>query len=110
MAALPDPEIKALLAAARANNGEAQYDLGLAYLNGDGVPKDFVEAYFWLTVCSGTQKVFWSPSPDELAAEASLQISDEAALGTDIWFIFGFPGYGYQKYQPNKDLWNLILP
>jgi hypothetical protein len=36
--------------------------------------------------------------------------TDEAALGTDIWFIFGFPGYGYQKYQPNKDLWNLILP
>jgi TPR repeat protein len=32
MAAVPDPEIEALLAAARANNGEAQYDLGLAYL------------------------------------------------------------------------------
>jgi hypothetical protein len=72
------------LAAARSNNGEAQYDLGLAYLNGDGVPQDFVEAYFWLTVCSGTEKMFWSPSPDELAAEAVLHIMDEAMLGETI--------------------------
>jgi hypothetical protein len=73
-----------LLAAAKLNNGEAQYDLGLAYLNGDGVPQDFAEAYFWLTVCSGTEKVFWSPSPDELAAEASLHITDEEILGKTI--------------------------
>jgi len=38
------------LAAARANNGEAQYDLGLAYLNGDGAPQDFVEAYYRSTI------------------------------------------------------------
>jgi Sel1 repeat-containing protein len=78
------PDVEHLLSAAHANNGEAQYDLGLAYLNGDGVPRDFVEAYFWLTVCSGTEKVFWSPSPDELAAESSLHIRDEASLGEVI--------------------------
>jgi hypothetical protein len=77
-------QIDRSLAAARSNNGEAQYDLGLAYLNGDGVPQDFVEAYFWLTVCSGTEKMFWSPSPDELAAEAVLHIMDEAMLGETI--------------------------
>jgi hypothetical protein len=77
-------EIERLTAAAWANNGEAQYDLGLAYLNADGVPQNFVEAYFWLTVCSETEKVFWSPSPDELAAEASLHITDEAMLGETI--------------------------
>src|SRR5260370_6361719 len=77
-------EIERLLEAARSNNGEPQYDLGLAYLNGDGVPQNFVEAYFWLTVCSGTEKVFWSPSPDELAADASLHIMDEALLGETI--------------------------
>ena len=81
---MANPEIERLLAAARANHGEAQYDLGLAYLNGDGVPQNFVEAYFWLTVCSGTEKVFWSPSPDELAAEASLHIEDEILLGETI--------------------------
>jgi hypothetical protein len=73
-------DINSLLAAARANNGDAQYNLGIAYLNGDGVPRDFVEAYFWLTVCTETAGVFWSPSPIELAADASLQITDEAAL------------------------------
>ena len=76
--------IEELLAAAQANKGEAQYDLGLAYLNGEGVPNDFVEAYFWLTVCSGTRAVFWSPSPDELAAEASLHILDEEVLAKTI--------------------------
>ena len=73
-----------MLAAAQSNNGEAQYDLGLAYLNGDGVPQNFVEAYFWLTVCSETEKMFWSPSPDELAADASLSILDEATLGKTL--------------------------
>jgi hypothetical protein len=67
-----------------ADNGEARYHLGLAYLNGDGVQQDFVEAYFWLTVCSNTKGVFWSPSPDELAAEASLHIPDEAVLGDTL--------------------------
>jgi len=79
-----NPEIERLLVAARANNGEAQYDLGLAYLNGSGIPQNFVEAYFWLTVCSETEKVFWSPSPDELAADASLYITDEAILGATL--------------------------
>jgi hypothetical protein len=73
-----------MFAAARANNGEAQYDLAIAYLNGDGVPQNFVEAYFWLTVCSGTKGVFWSPSPDELAADAVLSITDEAILGETL--------------------------
>lgn len=73
-------KIQRLLTAARANNGEAQYDLGLAYLNGDGIQQDFVEAYFWLTVCYETKGVFWSPSPDELAAEAILHIAHDEAL------------------------------
>lgn len=77
-------EIEELKIAANANNGEAQYDLGVAYLNGDAGEQNFAEAYFWLTVCNGTEKVFWSPSPDELAAEASLHITDEAALGRTL--------------------------
>lgn len=78
------PDVERLLAAARANNGDAQYDLGIAYLKGDGVPQSFVEAYFWFTVCSATKNVFWSPSPDELAAEASLHLTDETVLGQVI--------------------------
>jgi Sel1 repeat len=69
-----------LHAAAHANNGDAQYELGIAYMNGDGVPRDFAEAYFWLTVCEETKGVFWSPSPGELAADAVLHL-DEASLG-----------------------------
>ena len=36
------PNFATMLAAAADNNGEAQYDLGLAYFNGDGVPQDYV--------------------------------------------------------------------
>jgi hypothetical protein len=79
-----DSEIDRLIAAARTNNGEAQYDLGLAYMNGEGVPQNFVEAYFWLTVCTETEKMFWSPSPIELAADAMLFITDETILGETL--------------------------
>jgi TPR repeat protein len=81
---MPAPEVEAMIVAANRNNGQAQYDLGLAYLNGDGVQQDFGEAYFWLTVCCETQNTFWSPSPEELAAEASLQIFEEAVLAKAI--------------------------
>jgi hypothetical protein len=84
-------EIERLLVAAQANNGEAQYTLGLAYLNGDGIAQDFVEAYFWLTVCSETKGMFWSPSPEECAADAVVHMTDGSVLDETLnrvmlWF------------------------
>ena len=32
----------------------AQFNLGIAYRNGDGVPKDDVEAYAWINVAAVT--------------------------------------------------------
>ena len=74
-------EIEQMIVAANANNGEAQYDLAIAYMNGDGVPQNYAEAYFWFSVCYDCKGVFWSPSPSELAAEVSIHILDEATLG-----------------------------
>lgn len=76
---MADSDLERLLWAANAGFGEAQYDLGLAYFNGDEVKRDYAEAYYWLTICSQTKGIFWSPSPDELAAEAVLHMIEDGA-------------------------------
>ena len=41
------PEIAALRARAEAGDAEAQYDLGVMYASGEGVPQDYAEAVRW---------------------------------------------------------------
>ena len=48
------------LRAAQQDHPSAQNNLGVMYLNGDGVPKDYVQAYMWFSIIdadgySGTQ-------------------------------------------------------
>ena len=45
-------------AAAERGNAEAQFNLGLMYANGQGVPQDYVEAHKWsnLSAASATDK------------------------------------------------------
>jgi TPR repeat protein len=45
-------EISALRAKAERGNGLAQYNLGLAYAEGDSVPADLAEAFVWLSLAS----------------------------------------------------------
>jgi hypothetical protein len=85
-----NPEIARLLAAALANKAEAQYTLGLAYLNGDGIAQNFAEAYFWLTVCSEAKGIFWSPSPEECAADAVLHLIDGDILDKTLNRVTGW--------------------
>jgi TPR repeat protein len=49
--ALPG-DLEALRAKAESGNGIAQYNLGLAYAEGRGVPQDEAEAYVWLSLAS----------------------------------------------------------
>ena len=46
------PDQQGLEAKAENGNAIAQYNLGLAYLNGSGVPADPIKAYVWLTLAS----------------------------------------------------------
>jgi len=46
------PELAALRAKAETGNAVAQYNLGLAYAEGRGIPVDRAEAYVWLTLQS----------------------------------------------------------
>ena len=45
-----DNEVAALRAKAEKGNAIAQYNLGLAYAEGRGVPADPIEAYAWLSL------------------------------------------------------------
>ena len=42
--------------AAEQGNAEAQFNLGRAYANGEGVPKDLVEAYAWVNIAAATHE------------------------------------------------------
>lgn len=52
LAAAEPPEIAALRAKAERGSGLAQYNLGLAYAQGQQVPVDLPEAFAWLTLAS----------------------------------------------------------
>jgi len=47
-----ESDIGALRAKAESGNAVAQYNLGIAYLDGHQVPKDVIEAYVWLTLAA----------------------------------------------------------
>ena len=49
----PSPsEIAAIRKAAEQGDDRAQYNLGVMYANGNGVPKDVQQAYFWWLLSS----------------------------------------------------------
>lgn len=50
------------LKAAELGNADAQYNIGVAYANGEGVKEDVVTAYMWWIVCSMTD-----PSNEDIA-------------------------------------------
>ena len=49
------PEIDALRAQAAQGVAEAQYNLGVIYANGHGVPQDFVQAHLWYNLAAARQ-------------------------------------------------------
>jgi hypothetical protein len=53
--------------AAEQGNGDAQYQLGCAYSEGEGVPKDYVQAYMWfdLACWSGETHTLWNPMQEQ---------------------------------------------
>jgi hypothetical protein len=61
---------------ATAHQGDAQaHELGWAYMKGEGIKPDLIEAYFWLCLANRSTGIFWSPSPDELMEEIARKIS-----------------------------------
>ena len=45
-------DIKTLTKKAEGGNVEAQFHLGIAYYEGQGVPQDYVQSYFWFSLAA----------------------------------------------------------
>jgi hypothetical protein len=63
--------------AALAGDPVGQHNLGVLYQNGDGVPKDHVEAFFWKSLATQSKLNFYKP--DGVAASAALLIDGQRA-------------------------------
>ena len=61
--------------AADQGDADAQYDLGVAYYNGEGVPQDYAEAYFWenlaVALNADAKRDFLAKSRDDAGARLS---------------------------------------
>jgi TPR repeat protein len=60
-----DEAVKLLQPLAEQGNALAQYQLGYMHLYGQGVPKDYAEAWFWLTIAAN------ATGPDAKAAQTA---------------------------------------
>src|ERR1700677_2176371 len=85
------PDLAALRAKAENGNAIAQYNLGLAFVDGREVPADPVEAYVWLTLASeqgSTAKevgTLVSSMSDETLAEAKRRlVAVRSSLGIPV--------------------------
>ena len=58
--------LQELKAQASAGNASAQFNLGLMYASGEGVPKDFVIAYMWRNLASAQGEGIAKPARDAL--------------------------------------------
>lgn len=62
-----DAAVKLLKPLAEQGNPEAQYQLGYMYLYGTGLPKNYTEAWFWLTIASNAS----APDPKSAVTAAA---------------------------------------
>jgi len=85
--ALP-PQLAALRDKAENGNVIAEYNLGLAYANGEGVPVDVAEAYVWLSLATeqgstpkGLAALVAGMTPDQLVEGKRRLASERTNLG-----------------------------
>ena len=73
----------------RTENALSQFNLGLTYRNGHGVPQDPVEAYKWLNLASvrssGTSQNRYVTVRDQLAKQITPAQAEEAQKRSQEW-------------------------
>ena len=60
--------------AAEQGDASAQFQLGLKYLDGEGVPQDYARAYGWLNLAAAR-----FPASEQSARDEAVEMRDEAA-------------------------------
>ena len=76
--------------AAEQGNAKAQYNLSFMYYNGEGIPKDYVQAYAWSSVAAAqgheTAKELLENITKELAAASIIKAQE---LSREYWEAYG---------------------
>ena len=60
--------------AAEQGDADAQFQLGLKYLDGEGVPQDYARAYGWLNLAAAR-----FPASEQSSRDEAVEMRDEAA-------------------------------
>jgi len=94
-----------MLQSARSGDANAQFELGIAYATGRGVPEDSVIAYTWLTVAfaNGNQQA------QSLISKLTRRV-DSAEIGRIRWNLGEMyaDGVGVPKNNVTAYMWHLL--
>jgi hypothetical protein len=94
-----------LLRAARSGNPQAQFELGNAYLLGNGVPADRVSAYTWLTLAFANDNQQAESRIRELSR--SLNASEIAQVRRNLGEMYA-DGIGVHPDKVTAYMWQLL--
>jgi TPR repeat protein len=75
---VPPADPRALAAAAERGDADAQFDLGLRYVRGLGVPQDYVLAYMWLNLAAARGRADAVKLRDALGGKLTAAQTNEA--------------------------------
>ncbi len=70
---------------AEAGHSGAQYNLGFNYVQGKGVPKDLVQAYFWFDLAARQDKAIAKQLRDGVAQKMTKEQVTEAQTRVKAW-------------------------
>jgi hypothetical protein len=77
--------------AAAKGHGDAQFELGAAYLAGKGVPKDFSQAFHWFTKATNPEPAYHSSK--SASAQSALGVLHENGWGVDSDRVAAYAWY-----------------
>ena len=79
-------DIEQLRQAAEQGDARAQYNLGVMYANGEGVPEDYVKAYAWMNLAAAQGQKDAVKSKDRLRPKmTSAQVAEAQKLSVELW-------------------------
>ena len=72
--------------AAEQGDAAAQFNLGVMYANGEGVPEDYVKAYAWMNLAAAQGQKDAVKSKDRLRPKmTSAQVAEAQKLSVELW-------------------------
>ena len=85
-------DLDSLKAAAEQGDASAQLNLGVMYANGEGIPKDYVQAYAWFNIAAAQGDEIAKENLEKITTEMTTAgITKAQELSREYWDIYG-PG------------------